>query len=69
MEKIRKILVWPAPGRNLKKNDDKVAATADVSAFMPVQAGQNLHERNTCLAGDETSILQIVPPRTAMFLS
>ena len=40
-------------------SDHKIPATADVSAFMPVQAGQNLHECNSCLAGDETRVLQI----------
>ena len=44
-------------------------ATADVFAFMPVQAGQNLHQHNSCLTGDETGDLQIAPPRMIMFLS
>ena len=52
----------------LKKNNsgDSVAATADIPAFMPVQAGQNLHESNSHLTGDKTGILQIVPPRTVI---
>ena len=52
-----------------KNGDHQIGATAAVSAFMPVQAGQNLHECNSCLAGDETGVLQITPPRTGMFLS
>ena len=47
----------------------KIRATTAVSAFMPVQAGQNLHELNSGLAEDESGILQIVPPRMTMFLS
>ena len=60
------MLVKPAPGRNqkviTKSGDHKVPATADVSAFMLVQAGQNLHKRNSCLGGDETGVQQITLP-------
>ena len=41
-----------------KNSDHKMAATAS----------PNLHKRNSCLAGDETDVLQIAPPRTTMFL-
>ena len=38
-----------------------VITFVNISAFMPVQAGQNLHECNSCLTGDETVILQERP--------
>ena len=40
--------------------DHKVTATADISAFMPVQTGQNLHECDSRLTGDKKGILQII---------
>ena len=52
-----------------KKVDHQITATAYVSYFMLDQTDQDLHERISCLVSSEIGILQIAPPRTAMFLS
>ena len=43
-----------------KNGGSSVPATADVPAFMPVQADRNLHGRNSRITRDETGVLQIV---------